>query len=234
MIINKIRFNPDDWLSESIGVEAYNLNESGQYSFHELIEKKSIFLTAKINANSKKIHSLEDLGFYKVNTQTTFNIDLKKEFLQFENESFTFSISEDFRNGHMFANTFIFDRFSVDGNLPKQWSYEIKKRWLSNKELGKFFLIAHHKGGDIAGFILFNTAKACTIELLSVLNDFRGMGLAKAMLVSLFNYCQKNQIFKVFVGTQNENKASIALYENSGFQFANNKFVYHYVKGLVN
>lgn len=194
-----------------------------------------MFVTAKVTPDSTEAALLGSLGFHRVNTQITLSAKLKeldvKEVPAYIDDLYRFEIQEELLGGSIFAGTFAFDRFSTDKRLPSEWSIRIKERWLANKEFGKYFLVVYIDSKP-AGFILFRLSTICTIELVSVLKDFRGLGLGRGLLDSLYIFCLQNKVYEILVGTQHNNEASLALYKKAGFQKRREKLVYHYCKGI--
>lgn len=232
---NILRFERDDWLSDCIRVDAFNFNSRGEFSFNNLCSFESVFVTAKIAPDSREIALLESLGFYRVNRQITLSANVKelnvKEISVHNDNLYRFEIQEELLEGNIFAGTFAFDRFSSDKRLPSSWSIKIKQRWLANKGFGKLFLVVYIDS-KVAGFILFGLSTICTIELVSVLKEFRGLGVGRGLLDSLYVLCLQNKVYEILVGTQNDNEASLALYKKAGFRKRSEKLVYHYCKGL--
>lgn len=232
---SKLRFSRDGWLTDCVGVDAFTLSAGGEYSFSDLETVYPVFMSAKIRINDGDSSAIENLGFYEVNRQITLSMNLQAMEVQGPIsdvlDTYRFEVQQELFKAHSFAPTFLFDRFTSDKKLPSAWSIKIKQRWLENKDPEKSFLVVYIDD-KVAGFILFKLSTICTVELVSVLEPFRGAGVGGRLFRVLYDFCRQNSVYEIFVGTQHNNAASLALYHKVGFQKYDEKLVYHYCKGI--
>lgn len=231
---NNFFYKKDAWLSECLGVSCFNVSFSGECDRLFFPDVSPIFITAKVFSQDQvSFDNLIELGFRSINQQLTFVKNISKNdrgdtaiFDGFSLERCSFLADAD-----KFSQLFVYDRFSADDHLPKRWSASIKSAWMNNLNGEKEFVIVL-LGDKPVGFVLFDLKTVCTIDLVCLLDDFRGMGLAKAMICEVQNIALENGIYRLIVGTQKNNLASISLYKKTGFIFENEKIVLHYSEGL--
>lgn len=231
--MNNLHVIYDDWLSNCLNFNCFNINLKGQSTFSDMLQThKSLFVTAKIRNNDKCMEDyLQGLGFIKVNEQFKFcwNSSLKISIQVIENIDYTISSVSSLRTSLVkFAKWFENDRFNRDIRLPKEWSVRIKTKWITSPDCGKKIIVSKI-GKTIAGFILFQSKNnSVVIDLIGVDPSFRGRGVGRGMLSHLQNkFSHKDSIF---VGTQDNNIAARQLYKAVGFQHTETKYVYHYFR----
>jgi ribosomal protein S18 acetylase RimI-like enzyme len=83
---------------------------------------------------------------------------------------------------------------------------------------GEMFSI--HYEGKIAGVVLFISDSNQIVELknIALAEDFRGLGLGKAVIRESFAIYQQKGYAKMIVGTANSSIANLAFYQKSGFR----------------
>lgn len=87
-------------------------------------------------------------------------------------------------------------------------------------------------GDEIVGFQI-TTINMFTAHLarLAVKPDLQNMHIGNAILFDLFRRCKDERLWQITVNTQDDNSASLALYQGVGFRYSGDKFpVYLYKK----
>jgi|GEM_PF-4563191 len=230
-------FLKDDWLTDCLGVHCFNLCFPERGDAVSLPRNCPIFVTAKLYlVNTSLIELLLDEGFREINRQVVYQKNLSKEILKNYQHvplpsKYRLEVEPFLPDVDMFSGLFTYDRFSFDKTLPVNWSKTIKAKWMSADDPNRKFIVAYYNN-KVAGFLLFNIAKDYIIELVCLLEDYRGKGLARAMLYYLERIALENNICKLRVGTQGNNVNSISLYREFGFVFDNEKVVLHFSRGL--
>lgn len=124
-----------------------------------------------------------------------------------------------------------YSRYNMDPNFPKPLFTKLYETWIDNtlnKTFG-FKLFVIYFEDQMAGFITLNKVDSLTMEigLISVFENFQGLGLAKDMVNFVSNLCIEMGYTTLLVATQRINGAAIKLYESAGFNFKNATFIYH-------
>lgn len=123
------------------------------------------------------------------------------------------------------AAQFVFDRFTLDVDLPRAGHDRLYRQWIRNSLEGERYRIAV---ADV-NFITFGTeGDAIRIDLVSVLNKRRGTGLA--LLNAILAYGRQQNLEKVIVVTECENLPAVRLYVKAGFSPARFFSVFHLVR----
>jgi len=233
----RLHFLKDNWLSECLGVDCFNLCNFYNENARPLPDSGRVFATVKLPLSDDILSdNLKKQGFREINHQLTFQKNLMANHLTAEEKislpsGCNIGIQLNLENPNIFSHLFVFDRFNEDQELPKTWSENIKRKWISGASKDKKFIVTYCDN-NVVGFILFNTLECCEIELVCLLEEFRGKGLARAMLEYLQDFSLNNNIYKLRVGTQKNNIYSIALYEKLGFVVESEKLVLHFSRGL--
>lgn len=132
----------------------------------------------------------------------------------------------------MAKNSFIYSRFYNDPHLDKIKTKNIYLHWVESAfdKFGRYFAI--HKTNEITtGFALFSIdrlSKSLTIELIAVNPDFRGNKIGHSLIECLENFCCKNDISNLKVGTQIDNISATIFYNLNGFVYSQCHSIYHY------
>lgn len=113
--------------------------------------------------------------------------------------------------------------------LEKPWSYQ---EFLDcfNEETGVFFT-AVSDTGQIIGYSLYNMLTKTQAELLAntVVPQYRGLGIGKALLEARLNHIDANpRVKKTILQTRTDNDIVIKLYKKYGFDF--NKVLKNYYR----
>ena len=83
----------------------------------------------------------------------------------------------------------------------------------------QFWLAVDEEEGVIGtlGIVKFDKQQA-VLKKMFVKADYRGKAVSKALLETLFEYCQKEGIKEVYLGTVDKFKAAHRFYEKNGFE----------------
>ncbi|NRA15628.1 MAG: GNAT family N-acetyltransferase [Oceanospirillaceae bacterium] len=233
---NEVFFLKDKWLSECLGAYCYALNNQG-LAFDDLPKSKAVFITAKVRDSDFELsRKLLEIGFRDINRQVTYRKELNAVDYCPEAEirlpsEYKILIQNSFPQFSKFSFLFEFDRFTMDKSLPPCWSAMIKGEWMNGSDSNKRFVVVY-ADEEVAGFILFSEGTAYIIELLCVLKEYRGKGLARSMLSLLERLAREKLVSNIVVGTQKENPNSTYVYQSSGFVLADEQRVLHYSRGI--
>tara|TARA_B100000131_G_scaffold130273_1_gene127083 strand:- start:225 stop:905 length:681 start_codon:yes stop_codon:yes gene_type:complete len=218
----------DNFLSQ-----LFNKN-CGNAKLEEIKEKKELeeftFVYSKSAYSQEMSIKAKNLNFYLA--EISVNLIFKNDnvnFQSFEGELANNSNAEEIEN--LAFNSFVFDRFHKDPNIPNSIASEIKKQWVRNFFLGKRgdkCFIKRSSDGKVIGFLLSNiTNENIKIDLLAVDKNHRGRGLGKSLINDFFNF-YRNQNKNFMVSTQIDNSRSIRIYESIGFTKLSNQLVWHH------
>lgn len=237
LMVKECCFLKDIWLSECLGVQSFNLNSAGPIFFNGLPEGQPVFVTAKVSSDERELFfRLTEAGFRMVNEQVSFrkvlDISTAPPGNQIElPDAVSVEERSSLPDAKRFAGLFEFDRFSMDDALPAQWSEIIKMKWIRDAGQSKRFVVVFVRA-EVAGFILFSKGAEYVIELVGVLDEFQGLGIATVMLSFLQKLAQNNNVTCLKVGTQKDNYKSMQLYRSFGFVDDGEKRVLHFSRGL--
>ena len=213
----------DTWLSNVLRVKSFNLRVRQRGPIGEVIPPyKRYFVTAKVPDKNKLAEELVDCyGYRRVNIQVRYRLNLIEASSSFQhnknagNES-SLTYTRHNKDLTLFAGLFIYDRFSVDPEIPCDWSYNVKSTWLAHPSSNSTRLIAMIDNNPV-GVVVYRIESVGEIELLCVDPMQRGKGIAKALVGMVASEMLSKNVTQLFVGTQNENKESCKLYEKIGF-----------------
>lgn len=129
---------------------------------------------------------------------------------------------------------FTYDRLHRDARVPHAVADIIRAAWVRNDMTGRAAApLVARIDGRVAGFNLcLQTGRTAVIDLIAVAADFRRRGLAGQMIEAAFAHFG-DAIDGIRVGTQEDNAASIKLYESAGFTVENRQVTLHWVNPQV-
>ena len=126
----------------------------------------------------------------------------------------------------------IYSRFKLDNKFKNDDFNRLYKIWL-DRSIEK--IIADHIlieviDEEIAGFVTlkFHKKNFGQIGLIAVNPKFQGRKIASKLIQACENLCLKNNIGKLIVETQLDNKPAMSLYKHSKFSIQNQQFIYHF------
>ncbi len=131
------------------------------------------------------------------------------------------------------ATCFVYSRFHLDPQIPKQLANAVKREWINSychQRRGERLFVAE-LDGRLAGFnaVLTTTLDGSSvrvIDLIGVANAYQGFGVGKS-LVKHFIHDSFSKHKRLRVGTQAANLPSMRLYEGCGFRVAETVYVLH-------
>lgn len=222
--------NKDNFLSE-----IFNKN-CAQVKLEDIEDKEIFdgftFVYSKSNYSQEMSIKAKNLNFYLAEISVNFVLKKDKLNLKKFNGKFAKSAnSEDVQN--LAFNSFVFDRFHQDPNIPNLIASNIKKQWVKNFFRGKRgdkCFVKESKNGKIIGFLLSDFSdQFVKIDLIAVDKNYRNKGLGKSLIIDFFNF-YRNHNKNFLVSTQINNFKSIRLYESVGFEKSSIQMVWHYIK----
>ena len=182
---------------------------------------------------SRLIDALQTVGFEVVETLVTFYQparpaqDLRAETGLARDDETDLCVD-------LALGAFTFDRLHRDKRVPDRIADAIRAAWVRNDMTGRAAApLVARIDGQIAGFNLcLKQGRTAIIDLIAVASDFRRRGLARQMIEAAFDYFG-NDIDGIRVGTQEDNAASIRLYESAGFEVESRQVTLHWVNPKV-
>lgn len=126
-----------------------------------------------------------------------------------------------------------YSRFKTDTRLPKKSFEKMYKSWLVNsinRSIADEIFICSQET-NILGFVTVSKKKDYgEIGLIAVDSRHTGLGIGKSLLKAVENYLIENEIFELFVPTQEINSKACRFYENNGFSENSSTAIYHFIK----
>ena len=131
-------------------------------------------------------------------------------------------------------NAFTFDRLHRDPQVPDAVADAIRAAWVRNDMAGRAAApLVARIDGQVAGFNLcLLTGRTAVIDLIAVAAPFRRQGIAGQMIEAAFDHFRET-IDGIRVGTQEDNLASMRLYERAGFAVERRDVTLHWVNPRV-
>jgi ribosomal protein S18 acetylase RimI-like enzyme len=125
---------------------------------------------------------------------------------------------------------FTYDRLHRDARVPHAVADAIRAAWIRNDMNGRAAApLVARIDGRVAGFNLcLLTGRTAVIDLIAVAADFRRRGLAAQMVEAAFAHFG-DAIDGIRVGTQEDNAASVKLYESTGFGLESRQVTLHWI-----
>tara|TARA_R110000868_G_scaffold56617_5_gene175157 strand:- start:1559 stop:2317 length:759 start_codon:yes stop_codon:yes gene_type:complete len=131
-------------------------------------------------------------------------------------------------------SAFTYDRLHRDARVPHAVADAIRAAWVRNDMGGRAAApLVARIDGRVAGFNLcLHAGRTAIIDLIAVAADFRRRGLAGQMIEAAFAHFG-DTIDGIRVGTQEDNAASVKLYESAGFAVESRQVTLHWVNPQV-
>ncbi|MCC6967285.1 MAG: GNAT family N-acetyltransferase [Nitrospira sp.] len=229
---------PDAWLATIMNRDVHRITgvweeQEGITTLQELrqLTLRPGFAYAKIATQEVRTsHQLEECGFRIVDTALTLETPRLRH-VGTAGPLVRLATSNDApRVVDIARQSFRYSRFHVDPDIPLSLADEIKARWAGNffsRQRGDYMVVAEHDG-RVVGFLQLIAAaeQVLMIDLVAVLPDFRGLGLAAAMIGFASMTCGHPRMVRV--GTQSANLPSLALYYKLGFQVVSSSHIFHH------
>lgn len=207
----------DPWLSDVLGVKAFGLDGGRELTRQDLVEGDVDFAWVKTSAFEGPYRAnLEALGFCVIEGSLTFEqsanpaavpLSLVRK-VRPEDEEAVALIA---------GRSFNYDRFHQDPLIAGEVAARLKSEWARNYFRGSRgdVMFVCERRGVIAGFLLAIKCEksAVVIDLIGTAPEFRGQGVASALLMYLRGWTGG----VVRASTQFSNLPSIRMYVRHGF-----------------
>ena len=241
----------DRWLSAifqypvfNVSVESNHKVQDGPLAISDLVrgharKQDAALYFAKIQTEWVDLsQQLSAIGFYVVDVNVTFGIDVNAHNYPGKTNPSKYSISEIHPAQHeevlaIAGSCFRYSRFHLDPLVPKNTADLIKREWIGNyirKKRGERLWVASVDERP-AGFLAVIASESLgkrihTIDLIGVSQDFQKRGVGQA-LVAFFIDEYKTSSDVLQVGTQATNIPSMRLYQKAGFFIKQTQYVMH-------
>lgn len=123
---------------------------------------------------------------------------------------------------------FRYDRFHRDARIDSRAADQLKAAWMRNSCRGRAdaVLVARDAGAVVAANACLCRGDAAVIDLIGVLPEWQGRGLGRTLVdAAVAHYGGAARCLRV--GTQDANKASVALYQAAGFRPVDEQATFH-------
>lgn len=124
----------------------------------------------------------------------------------------------------------VYSRFRLDPHMESGKFRELYLLWLENslKKILADETYVITVNDETAGFISLRSQNTNTvIGLIAVSKRFQGQGLGTQLLQQAESHAKKEGMKYLFVSTQFQNSAAVALYEKYGFKLKEESYLYH-------
>lgn len=207
-------------------IESYDSLETLESEF-QCLNNHHFMVDAKVDSSNLEVNNfLLKLKFKKVSTHIqllltgpNYHVYDKNKFII----SNCLNITADQVMAH--ARNFVFDRFSMDIRISKDYRNRLYETWISNSLLNPNI----YKATDGINFISFKISNdSINIDLSSVLNS--GLGIGSNLMCCLLSFAADNNIANIHVITESENIGALNFYISNGFVITKSYSCYHYIK----
>ena len=225
-------YSYDNFLSECFNRQVYSLNKIPKDYFIE--DKDADFIYCRTPSIDLHNHAtLIREGFNLIGVNVKLKYKFKNQINNYATENIRMACKLDKVEVKILAqNSFVYDRFHKDDEIPSNMASELKKKWVANYFIGRRGdnLLVAEINNKIAGFILLiEKEKEIIIDLIAVGKSFRQLGIGKSLIKESFNI-YKNKEKDFIVVTQITNLESLNLYQKTGFTIDDTNFVWHWHK----
>ena len=223
----------DTWLSEILKVKAYEITTSIEKKEDFILPKSSFFQLKIMTSDTEKFFVMQSLGFRVIDC----NIYLTKKNIPVQilkkvnDDEVRWADKDDEDSVRCVARqSFQQNRFHRDFKIPNDIADSIKEKWAGNYFSGSRgdHMVVAEKNSKIVAFLLLvsNQKASLSIDLIAVLPEYQGMGIATKMIAfSLNNF--NSSITEISVGTSIGNQSAISLYQKLGFKMVSSKYILH-------
>ena len=131
---------------------------------------------------------------------------------------------------HLALESGEYSRFRLDGKFPRQSYEKLYTRWIEQSVSGNIStdVFCYIKNDNPCGLLTLNIQKNnAVIGLLSTAVQWRGKGIASALLSHVRQYAFDKNVQSLSVATQESNINACRLYEKNGFMKSSATYVYH-------
>ena len=221
----------DFFLTKIMNFECGIANFENKNDLNNLNKFKFAFAKTKVNTTNS-IFALKN-NFYLADTTVNLRLNLSDNYDIFTKKNYV-NLAEN-KHKNMIINlakeSFIYDRFHSDPNIPYDIASKIKGEWINNyfNEIrgDKCFVILSNNS-EVKGFLLTLKKKnEIVIDLIAVNKQFQKEGVGSDLIKGMINYYKK--YFSIYsVGTQISNVNSLKLYQRFGFNIYEYGYTWHY------
>jgi ribosomal protein S18 acetylase RimI-like enzyme len=235
MMILKFKLIKDDWLSKTMAKQAHQLVLQPE-SFDANVEIEQTLRTANSTFAFCKIpvfdlhsaHLLTQAGFRLVDTAITLECSIAS--VNEAHDKIRHACHSDRDDVVHIARTNMKNsRFHMDPFIPEEIADNIKSEWADNffkARRGDAMVVAEYRNCIVGFLLLLENYDTLDIDLIAVNRFARRQGLASGMI--RFAQTQRSKAYRMRVGTQAANTASLNLYEALGFRIAKVHYVFHW------
>jgi ribosomal protein S18 acetylase RimI-like enzyme len=224
-----------DWDTKFFGVKSgkiklfKSINTDQLKKLKYLITDYQFISIENLNSKTKNTKLLgEETNAFLVDTNVQFEKDLK---LQTNNYKDIYIKNSLPKNKEILnLSKFEHSKFIRDRELFKRGGGKVYYYWLLNSfnKKDKYFAIFKNDNEVINGYILFSYKDdQCIIELISVSDDCRGLGIGSKLVQSVEHFVYNNGYKKIKVGTQTINHGAVNFYHKLGFKQKECHQIYH-------
>jgi GNAT superfamily N-acetyltransferase len=235
--MNEPRLIEDAWLGRCLGKQAYHLvGDLAQLcrpptEIANQLCNRHLFADVKVPVeNVRAAEEIQRLGFMLIDTNLRLSLQ-RSDVPRLRTDDITFATLEMADAvGDIAATSFTEDRFHRDPAISNDTADNLKRSWATNffsRHRGDWMVVAQC-GAETVGFLqlLRSPEDALVIDLIGVIAEHRGRGLAGAMIAFACASC--DCAGPVVVGTQVANATSVRLYEKLGFRLTSAQYVFHH------
>lgn len=240
-----MKAEPDAWLAEILGCEAFRITLSGdEVGLYESlvaafarVEGRRAFYYAKIPTRRvDQARALTAAGFYAVEVNVTLEREPELVIQPTVDESIR--VGEIRPEEHeaaldIAAACFVYTRFHLDPQIPNAIANAIKRAWVNSyllKRRGEQLLIGERDGVPMGFLAVLRVTTdgepVRVIDLVGVASDAQRCGVGRRM-VEFFVTDSVDKCARLRVGTQAANIPSIRLYEHCGFRMTGSAYTLH-------
>jgi dTDP-4-amino-4,6-dideoxy-D-galactose acyltransferase len=236
------------WDTEMFGFPAARLDlllcdgdyHQGLATATELIEgvikdckaSRIIHLVARIDSDELlSLHALEQQGFETIDGVLTFSLRLSQTKITPARTDLVIRLFQQSDLEEVLSiarSAYVFDRFHADRTLTPEIADKVNETWVRNSCLGDSdAVIVTCNGRKVVAYATCNIHRDtssllgttfASIGMVATRSDFRGQGAASCATAGTLDWCQRNGVDVVEVGTQLRNLAASRLYESNGFR----------------
>ena len=207
----------------------YRLNGSNiaeiKSEFYALPSKHPWIADAKISSSNKSLDlCLQELGFRKVCMQVQLKLTVDSPVFSSEGVDIQTSVNlnNDLIKQHV--KNFIYDRFTLDFQMPSDKRNLLYERWIRNSLQNPDYPKAIQGTNFIS---TKKTGKTLKLDLSSVLEH--GKGIGSRLLDALKNYAHSQELSEMTVITECENINAVQFYIANGFKIDQFLTCFHYI-----
>ena len=230
----------DQWLTEQLGKDAYNVtlstkDDATEIDTFDIVAPHHSFFTCKVaGAEVQTIQALLREGFYPVVVSVTLRRSAAQPTLPLRSKSVRLAEATDWIDvAKIAASCFTHDRFHADPHISKETADCIKSKWAREGLMEATSRCPHlmkmlvsQTLGYVTGFLLMKKeGEQWRLDLIGVYPIHQGQGVGKALVNE---FLVQAGSCDVMVTTQLTNTASLQLYLRCGFQIQESQYVLHY------